>query len=127
MAQYARPSSVEELPPEPERVHYRRLAMDKRALLVVKNSKRGRWTKYAWFTSRETAVSKGIKYRNSASFREAGVLAYATRFDPKLRKWILYLKYETLRVTQRDIDENIVDAGGSVLLDSEEIGEIPEG
>lgn len=117
--------AVDELPPV--RKHYMKLRMDARALVVLRNSRRGKWTRYAWFTSKETAVSKGNKYRQSESFSEVGDLLTEVRFDPGSRRWILFLRFDTIGVTDQDIEENIADAGGSEALDRLEVGDLPAG
>lgn len=126
MANYVRLHAVDELPPD-DRRHYKVLRLDARAMAVVRASRRGKWTKYAYFPTRATAVSKATKLRNSESFKQAGDLSTVVRFDVKRGRFDLYLKFESLSVSDHDIAENIAELGGPGVVDAEEIAPTPEG
>lgn len=117
--------AIDELPPDMP--HYMRLRLNKRALVVLRNSRRGKWTRYAWYKHRPTALAKASDLRKHPAMKEAGELQTAVRWDPNKNIYLLFCKFDVLHVSDKDIEQNILDAGGPDVLDAEEIAETPEG
>jgi|GEM_PF-3953873 len=113
MPQYERLHTVDELPPAPE--HYKSARLRKRALMVARNGRR--WTRYASFKARDTAINQGYRLRNRPQFTELGELETAYRLNSATNKWILYTRFKSLNVD--NLAERIEDAGGDAALDAE--------
>lgn len=111
--------AVDELPPR--RPHYTKLRVEARALVVARNSRKGKWTAYAHYKNKDAAVSAGYKIRNRSEFRTIGDPKTEYRFDPNKNVWVIFLRFDDLTISDVDLVENINDIGGREVLDREEI------
>ena len=120
MPQFKNLRSYDELPPH--RPHYKAIRARKRVLIIARNSRKGKWTRWGSYPTKITAESQGSKLRYKPDTRAIGKLSVTVRPDPlKAGYWLVFAKFTDLHITDHDLEENIIDAGGHEVLDQVEV------
>jgi hypothetical protein len=114
MPNYERLHAVDELPAREQ--HWKQERVEKRALIVARH--KGKWVKYAHYSKRPTAISQATKIRNRPEFAALGRVETAVRPHPDQPKFVIYVRFADLDVSDRDLADRIKVAGGDDALDA---------